>query len=44
MKYDPVNIFSKWAEVGRDESMAKTHEPAVLEMLEFIYDTYNSPF
>ncbi len=44
MKYDPVNIFSKWAEVGRDEGMAKAHEPAVLEMLEFIYDTYNSPF
>jgi len=44
MKYDPVNIFSEWAEKGKDEGMAKAHESAVLEMLEFIYDAYNSPF
>ena len=44
MKYDPINIFSEWAEKGKDEGMAKAHEPAVLEMLQIIYDTYNSPF
>ena len=40
MKYDSINIFSEWAEKGKDEGMAKAHEPAVLEMLQIIYDIY----
>ena len=34
MKKNPIDIFSNWALVGRDETMAQGHEDSVEEMLE----------
>lgn len=35
MKRIPTAVFSEWAEIGRDERMAKGHEVAVNNMLEY---------
>ena len=35
MKKTPIEVFSAWAEDGRDEGMEKGHFPAVLDMLGF---------
>ena len=35
MKRIPTAVFSEWAEIGRDELMAKGHEVAVNNMLEY---------
>ena len=33
MKKNPIDIFSNWALVGRDETMAQGHEDSVEECL-----------
>ncbi len=35
MKRIPTTVFSEWAEIGRDERMAKGHEVAVNNMLDY---------
>ena len=35
MKRTPTTVFSEWAEIGRDERMAKGHEVAVNNMLDY---------
>ena len=35
MKRKPTTVFSEWAAIGRDEPMAKGHEVAVNNMLEY---------
>ena len=35
MKRKPTTVFSEWAATGRDEPMAKGHEVAVNNMLEY---------
>ena len=35
MKRIPTTVFSEWAATGRDEPMAKGHEVAVNNMLEY---------
>ena len=44
MKLNPVNIFNDWAKTGKDEGMAKAHEPSVLEILQYIYKLYDTPY
>ena len=44
MKLNSIDIFSDWAHSGKDESMAKSHEPAVLEILQYVFDLYKKPF
>ena len=44
MKLNAIDIFSNWAESGKDDSMAKAHKPAVFEMLQFIYQSFNNSF
>jgi len=34
MKQSPIEVFNKWAEIGKDEGMADGHRSAVLQMLE----------
>lgn len=34
MKQSPIEVFNKWAEIGKDEGMADGHHSAVLQMLE----------
>jgi len=38
MKNNPISVFGRWAEDGRDEGMAKGHLPAVDHMLEVALD------
>ena len=35
MKRIPTTVFSEWAAIGRDERMAKGHEVAVKNMLDY---------
>lgn len=35
MKRIPTTVFSEWADIGRDEQMAKGHEVAVNNMLDY---------
>ncbi len=44
MNLNAIDIFSNWANTGKDENMAKAHKPAVFEMLQFIYQSYNDSF
>ena len=44
MKLNPINIFNDWAKIGKDEGMAKAHEPSVLEILQYIYKLYDTPY
>ena len=44
MKLNPIDIFSDWAQSGKDESMAEAHKPAVMEMLQYVFESYNKPF
>ena len=44
MKINAIDLFSRWAETGRDEGMAIAHEPAVNEILSYIYKSQNNPF
>ena len=44
MKINAIDLFSGWAETGRDEGMAIAHEPAVNEILNYIYKSQNNPF
>jgi trans-aconitate methyltransferase len=34
MKQSPIEVFNRWAEIGKDEGMANGHRSAVLQMLE----------
>lgn len=38
MKNNPISVFGRWAEDGRDEGMAEGHLPAVDHMLEVALD------
>ena len=44
MKINAIDLFSRWAETGRDEGMAIAHEPAVNEILSYIYKSQDNPF
>ena len=33
MQNKATDLFSNWAEIGRDQGMAKAHDPAVSEIL-----------
>ena len=41
MKRNPIDLFNEWAKAGKDERMAKTHEPSVVKMLDYIYKIYD---
>lgn len=41
-KRSPVEVFSEWAEIGKDEGMAKGHHSAVTQMLEIALPTDES--
>ncbi len=41
-KRSPVEVFSEWAEIGKDEGMAKGHLSAVTQMLERALPTEES--
>lgn len=34
MKQSPIEVFNRWAEIGKDQGMADGHRSAVLQMLE----------
>ena len=36
MKINAIDLFSGWADTGRDEGMAIAHEPAVNEILNYM--------
>lgn len=40
----PIEVFSKWAEEGRDEAMAKGHANSVNAMLDFVFKNISEPF
>ena len=43
-KKSATELFSEWADKGKDVGMAIAHEPAVNEMLEFIFQKYKNSF
>ena len=44
MQNKATDIFSDWAEIGRDQGMAKAHDPAVSEILSTIISDRKKPF
>ena len=44
MQHKATDLFSEWADIGKDKGMAKAHSPAVSEMLDRIFDGINTPF
>ena len=39
-----TDLFSEWADIGRDEGMEKGHTPSVNAMLERLLEDWNTPF
>jgi len=44
MQNKATDLFSDWAEVGRDKGMADAHDPAVTEILDNILKDQKTPF
>ena len=44
MKLNAIDIFSNWANSGKDERMASAHKDAVKEILSFVLKSYTKPF
>ena len=44
MQNKATDLFSDWAEIGKDQGMANAHEPAVTEILSTTIDDRNKPF
>ena len=44
MKLNAIDIFSNWANSGKDERMASAHKDAVKEILSFVLESYTKPF
>ena len=44
MQNKATDLFSDWAEIGKDQGMANAHEPAVNEILSTTIDDRNKPF
>ena len=40
----PIEVFTRWAEEGRDEAMAKGHAKSVNAMLNFTFKNIDDPF
>ena len=44
MQNKATDLFSDWAEIGKDQGMANAHEPAVTEILSTTIHNRNKPF
>ena len=44
MQNKATDLFSDWAEIGKDQGMADAHKPAVAEILSATIDDRNKPF
>ncbi len=44
MQNKATDLFSDWAEIGRDQGMAKAHDPAVSEILSSVIRERKSTF
>ena len=44
MQNKATDLFSDWAEVGRDKGMADAHDPAVSQILDKILKDQKTPF
>ena len=44
MQNKATDLFSEWAEMGRDQGMAKAHDPAVSEIISTVLGERGKPF
>ena len=44
MEQNPIDLFDEWAKIGKDDGMAKAHEPSVIKILDYVYKIYKKQY